>query len=530
MNEQTSKGARLLLSVVVALSLGLSAAATPVAGASYDEYREPELVPTIQGSNVVSPGETATLTVRVQNRGTAVTHSEGNVDRLAAVVDSHGVTPGTATATTVTVDSGDAPLDVDSGPQSAGSISPRDAGDVSLDVEVDEGASPGTYELPAVIEYQYIHRISADDDEFFIVRNDVRVTKHVTVRIDESFRLDVVDVTGENLREKEDGTVSVTVRNAGSETGTDTELQLLGTDQIRPRTNGVSLGTLESGETATAEFRVGVEDIEAAGNYSVGVRANYEDEDGTVRRSEIRRGAVGVDAAPSVALSASAESLYVDSTGAVALTVTNTGDRPLHNARAVLHPTEPFSPLSTSASLGTLDPGESATARFKLDVADRAIPQTYPLVYTVEYDDAYDERVTSEERTVSVDVGPEMTIETSGSPSVAAGSTDTVDVTVRNTGDEVMRDAVARINVNTPFETDDDTAYVGDLAPGESRTVTFAVSVDAGATPKTYTVDTTVKYDNAFDRTVVTGTESTSVTVTEGSGGLLRAILDVFGL
>ncbi|WP_338739895.1 COG1361 S-layer family protein [Haloplanus salilacus] len=530
MNEQISNGVRLFLSVVVALSLVLSAAATPVAAASYDEYQEPELVPTIQGSNVVAPGETATLTVQLQNRGTAVTHSDGNVDRLASVVDAHGVTPGTATATTVTVDAGGAPLEVDSGPQSAGSISPRSEGDVSLELDVDEGASPGTYELPVVVEYQYIHRISADADDFFIVRNDVRVTKHVTVRIDESFRLDVVGVTSENLRHKEDGTVSVTVRNAGSETGTDTELQLLETGQLRPRTNGVSLGRLESGETATAEFRVGVRDIEAAGNYSVGVRANYEDEDGTVKQSEIRRGTVGVEDAPSFTLDASTESLYVDSTGAVALTVTNTGDRPVRNARAVLHPTEPFSPLSTSASLGTLDPGESATTRFKLEVADRAVPQTYPLVYTVEYDDAYDERVTSEERTVSADVGPEMTIETSGSPAVAAGSTETIDVTVRNTGDDVMRDAVARINVNTPFETDDDTAYVGDLAPGESRTVTFTVSVDDEATPKAYTVDTTVKYDNAFDRTVVTGTESTSVTVTEGGGGLLETILDIFGL
>ncbi|MFD1632203.1 COG1361 S-layer family protein, partial [Haloplanus ruber] len=278
-----------------------------------------------------------------------------------------------------------------------------------------------------------------------------------------------------------------------------------------------------------AEFRVGVRNIESAGNYSIGVRAGYEDEGGDVRRSEPRSGAVSIEDAPSFALGATAESLYVDSTGAVALEVTNTGDTTVHNARAVLHPAEPFVPLTTSASLGTLAPGESATTRFKLEVADRAVPQTYPLVYTVEYDDAYDERVATEERTVPVAVGPEMTVATDGSPSVAAGATERIDVTVTNTGDGVMRDAVARINVDTPFETDDDTAYVGDLAPGESRTVTFTVSVDAGATAKPYAVDTTVKYDNAFGRTVVTDTESTSVTVTEGGGGLLRAILDFLG-
>jgi hypothetical protein len=530
MNSRTPDGFRHLLLGAVVLSVVLSAAATPAAAATYDEYQEPTLVPTVQGSNVVSPGETTTLRVQLQNRGTAITHADGNVDRLAAVVDSHGVKPGTAMSTTVSFESAGGPLEVKSGTQGAGTISPQSERGVDLTVEVDEEASPGAYRIPAVIEYQYIHRITVDRDQFFVIRNDVQVTKYVTVRVDESFRLDVIGVTGENLREGEDGTVSATVRNTGSETATAAELRLVGTDEIRPRTNAVSLGTLGPGETATAEFRAGVRDIEEAGNYSVGFRLGYEGNNGNVKQSVVRSGTVGIEDAPSFALDATAESLYVDSTGAVALEVTNTGNGTVDNARAILHPAEPFSPLSTSASLGTLAPGESATARFKLDVADRAVAQTYPLVFTVEYDDAYDERVTSEQRSVPVDVGPEMTVETSGSPTVATGSTSTIAVTVENTGDGVMRDAVARINVNTPFETDDDTAYVGDLAPGESRTVTFTVSVDGAATPKMYAVDTTVKYDNAFGRTVVTDTVPTAVEVTEQAGGLLGAILDIFGL
>jgi hypothetical protein len=210
--------------------------------------------------------------------------------------------------------------------------------------------------------------------------------------------------------------------------------------------------------------------------------------------------------------------------------VTNTGDKPVRNARAVLHPMEPFSPLSTGASLGTLGPGETATAKFKLEVADRAIAQDYPLEFTVVYEDAYRETVDSDRMTVPVTVGPEMTVDTSGSPTVAAGSTETIEVTITNTGEGQMRDAVARINVNTPFETDDDTAYVGDLGPGESATVTFTVSVDGAATPKAYSVDTTVKYDNAFGRTVVTDVEPTAVEVTESSGGLIASILQFLGL
>ena len=132
--------------------------------------------------------------------------------------------------------------------------------------------------------------------------------------------------------------------------------------------------------------------------------------------------------------------------------------------------------------------------------------------------------------TIPVEVGPEMTFETSGSPTVTAGSTETVEVTVTNTGDGTMHDAVARINANTPFETDDDTAYIGELAPGESRTVTFTVSVDDAATSKAYSLDTTIKYDNSFDRTVVTNVEPTAVEVTDRQGGPLASILRFLGL
>jgi hypothetical protein len=60
--------------------------------------------------------------------------------------------------------------------------------------------------------------------------------------------------------------------------------------------------------------------------------------------------------------------------------------------------------------------------------------------------------------------------------------------------------------------------------------VTFTVSVDGAATPKTYSVDTTIKYDNTFGRTVVTDVEPTAVEVTENGGGLLSTILDFLGL
>jgi hypothetical protein len=181
-------------------------------------------------------------------------------------------------------------------------------------------------------------------------------------------------------------------------------------------------------------------------------------------------------------------------------------------------------------SLGTLDPGESATARFRLEVTDRALKGDYPLPVTVIHDDQYGEPVDSDIYTVPASVGPESTIKTTSDASIAAGSTDTVSFTVTNTGNGTMRDSVVRVNTDSPFETDDDTAYVGTLEPGESTIVNFTVSVNGKATVKPYTLDTTVKYDNQFDERVVTDVESTSIKVTEGGGGLVAWILNALGL
>jgi hypothetical protein len=521
---------RTALAALVTLLLVSSAVATPAAAAKYNENQEPELTTSVRGSNVLVPGETTTLRIGIQNRGTAVTNTEGEVSELASAFRTAGVTPGAAMATTATFESGEAPVTLRTGEQSVGTISPDGRGTAALELEVAENATPGTYRIPVVLDYQYVRAVSVDDDETFVTRRTVTTRTYVTVRIEAAVRLGVESVDGENLHAKEDGRIEVTVRNEGTETATDAELLIEGSDQLTPRTNGLSLGTLDPGETATASFRVGVAETESTDTYAVPFRLRYEDSNGVVRESQVRTGAVTITDAPTFDLSATTTDLYVDSTGAVTLSVTNTGDRPVTNARALLAPMEPFSPLSTSASLGTLDPGETATATFKLDVADRAIAQDYPLEFTIAYEDAYRETVESDPLTVPVTVDPEMTFETSESPTVAAGSTETVEVTVTNTGEGTMTDAVARINVNTPFETDDDTAYVGELAPGESTTVTFTVSVDGAATPKTYAVDTTVKYDNSFGRTVVTDVEPTAVEVTEKQGGLIASILQFLGL
>ena len=51
----------------------------------------------------------------------------------------------------------------------------------------------------------------------------------------------------------------------------------------------------------------------------------------------------------------------------------------------------------------------------------------------------------------------------------------------------------ARISAVDPFTSNDDTAFLGTLAPGETRNAAFEISVDKTATLKEYALDSEVR-------------------------------------
>jgi hypothetical protein len=518
------------LAVAVLLVTATFAGTTGTAAAlKYTEIGEPTIETTVDGSNVVRAGETTTLAVTLRNSGQTVTTLDGPVSEFERVVRSQSLQPGAALSTTATVRSGSAPVTVRTGEQSVGVVAPDSTTQVPVEVEVNESAAPGTYRLPVEVSYRHVNTVLADGDETYVTYSTETVRTHVVVRVESSARLAVVSLTGDGLAESADGRIEATVRNAGSGVASDATLRLHGREWLTPRTSEAGLGDLAPGEEATAQFRVGVGDV-AAGDHAVGLSMHYEDDNGVVAETPVRTGSVRVGEGPQFDVTASGESLYVDSAGAVRLTVQNVGDDPAEDVRVHLRESPPLTPVSGAASLGDLASGESADARLRVEVGDRALAGSYPLTVVVERDDAFGDPVQTDPLTAGVQVGPERTVETGSAGSIPAGSTSTVEFTVRNTGDAPMRDAVVRLNADSPFETDDDTAYVGDLAPGEEATVQFTVSADGAATPKAYALDTTVAFDNAFGSRVVTDVESTELRVEAGGGGPLAALLDLLGL
>jgi hypothetical protein len=72
-------------------------------------------------------------------------------------------------------------------------------------------------------------------------------------------------------------------------------------------------------------------------------------------------------------------------------------------------------------------------------------------------------------------------------------------VTYQNTGSATAYGAEARIITVDPFTTNDDTSYLGDLAPGETNTARFEITVSSSATIKEYALDSEIKFRDALN-------------------------------
>jgi len=107
---------------------------------------------------------------------------------------------------------------------------------------------------------------------------------------------------------------------------------------------------------------------------------------------------------------------------------------------------------------------------------------------------------------------------TSPPPEMNPGNKKVISVEYTNTGDTPVYSAQARISAVDPFTSNDDTAFVGDLKPGEAKTVSFIMSVDRAATIKEYGLDSEIRYRDALDNTYISDTMKVPIRVSSPSG------------
>jgi len=84
------------------------------------------------------------------------------------------------------------------------------------------------------------------------------------------------------------------------------------------------------------------------------------------------------------------------------------------------------------------------------------------------------------------------------------------------------------VSMVDPFTSNDDTAYLGDVAPGETKEASFLVTVAGTATPKQYGIDSEIRYRDAFDNQIISDPIKLGLNIAKGTSivdGLLKSPL-----
>ena len=275
------------------------------------------------------------------------------------------------------------------------------------------------------------------------------------------------------------------------------------------------IGDLKASGTATGKFTVRIPSDTPAGDFTIPVKLIYTymytaDQYGTdtivysyKTKEEVFQ--LPIKIKPDVRIrvvSADIQLLNAGTEGSIHLEVKNLGQENAKKAIIVITRNDgsPVIPTEGSAYIGDFLSGGTANALFKASVADSAEAQNYPLDVCVKYENKDGDIVVSDIETIGVPVGKKIEFNITSAPdTLIPGQKKVITVKYKNTGGAIAYNAQARVSMVDPFTSNDDSAYLGDIAPGETKEASFLITVAGTATPKQYGIDSEIRYRDAFD-------------------------------
>jgi hypothetical protein len=210
--------------------------------------------------------------------------------------------------------------------------------------------------------------------------------------------------------------------------------------------------------------------------------------------------------------------LTVGTEGYLDLNITNSGGEDAHDAiiKIVRNGNSPVTPTDSSVYIGDFPAGNSTVGRFKVSVSRDAEAQEYPVDIIAIYKNHEGDTVTSAPVTVGIPVQGKIGFDVVATDSkMTAGKKKVIEVTYLNSGDTIAYNAQARISVVDPFTSNDDSAYLGDIAPGKTAVARYEVGVSQDAVAKDYALDSEVRYRDSLENSQISDTVKVPVTVVQ---------------
>jgi hypothetical protein len=519
------------LCLLVAVAAVLAAVPAPAVAADQVVTGRPDLELNTQ-DNRLEPSADRTLTVGITNDGEV--HETGPIPFEREVQTARNVR--------LEVLDGriDAPIEVTSGPALLGTVTETAPRTVSFQIETGADLEPGKYRIPIRLSYDYRHAVSyrpidrppgyTDADYKDAGREQ---TRYVSVVVDEQAHFNVTAATTSGLFAGDTGTFEFTVENTGTSTAGDVRTTLVSSNKqlyfgapgAPQQRTSVYVPSLAPGERHNASVQVGATGDLSPGTYPVEATVAYQDRNDISRQSDPLATGVTVGGERQFAIrDLETETLRVGEDDAVVRgEVVNLGPSTANGAVVRLSTGGSARVTGPESGVGDLAPGESQPVSFRLGIPEDAEPGTQSLSFAVEYENGDgDVRTTDTPIREQVEVGPErdafriVDVETD----LRAGGSAQVDVTLRYTGSRPASNADARLFLTDPLSSSDNTAFLGDLEPGETATATFVTSASGDAVAKRYGGAVEVRYDDAGGESNLADGLRAGIPVGDSGGGL----------
>jgi hypothetical protein len=323
--------------------------------------------------------------------------------------------------------------------------------------------------------------------------------------------------TNEGNRTLEDATVRLESDNAALTFG-------------GARTARVHLGRWPAGEIERAEVETQFAPSAERRSYAVDATISYTSPADNTEQVDI--GPVGItpNEEQSFDLASHGTQLRVGEEGQLNGTFVNEGPREVENAVLVLEPPANVVTAEREYALGDLDENTSVDFRYDVEVSSEAREGPRQFTYRLRYETDGGDTVTSDPLYARGTVAQQRdTFSVDTNATVAAGSSETIEMQVTNDGDEPLTAVSAKLFADAPISASNDEAFVEALGPGETATLTFRISASGDAIAKPYPVSLDFQYEEPDGDTKVSDSYQVAIDVAERSGGGLLSTFVVPG-
>jgi hypothetical protein len=296
----------------------------------------------------------------------------------------------TARSVTTSIDTEDAPIIVNTGKRSLGSITENEPKEVDFDIEVPNDAKPGTYEIDVHYAYRYTSNARTQQGQRDIQREASRSpSQTIKIEITDDARFEVTELDS-NLRVGEEGEITGQLENVGRDDARNAEVSFApNSETVVALESSVAVGDVPAGESTQFSIPVEVTSDAEAVPKRFDLPVDFRDENG-IRQSDDDPSfrVIVAEQRDAFLIEPADNAIEAGATDTLDIELTNNLDEPVTDIEGKLFADDPLSSENDETYTETLDPGETTTVTVDISAGGDATIKTYPVSMDFRYTDS----------------------------------------------------------------------------------------------------------------------------------------------